>query len=63
MKCPPGTVKQGDLCYEKPSDRFNLVGGVAWEKCSGDLPYECGGMCTRHGEECKNAIKKQAEAF
>ena len=52
QRCRPGTVRKGALCYEEPSERFELIGGVAWEHCTGDVPHECGAMCTRDAATC-----------
>ena len=30
---PPGTVKSGLLFYKDPGPDYNVVAGVAWEKC------------------------------
>ena len=46
QQCREGTIRQGALCYEEPTERFTLVAGVAWEHCTGDVPYNCGAMCT-----------------
>lgn len=60
QRCRPGTVRQGALCYEEPSERFTLIGGVAWEHCTGDVPHECGAMCTRDAATCSERVREQA---
>ena len=60
QRCRPGTVRQGALCYEEPTERFTLIGGVAWEHCTGDVPHECGAMCTRDAATCSQRVKEQA---
>jgi hypothetical protein len=63
---PPGTVKSGLLYYKDPGPDYNVVAGVAWEKCKPgmtDTLTRCEDVCVWKRNRSVESLKNQSKSL
>jgi hypothetical protein len=54
--CGSGLQLDAGLCYPPPIPGYDGVGPVAWAKCTGEYPFNCGAGCAKNQAACATAV-------
>lgn len=54
--CDPSMVADAGLCYPPCTPAYDGVAHLCWGKCTGQLPFSCGGGCATNQAACAAAV-------